>query len=136
MTVIGDVAPCSQVEIDDCPHMEPRGTPETSVDFYKTTWRNISDDSYLQVGRMLRSSLHLSVYEVEIEEPTKLPYICYSRLTKLMCQLYECNRSVSFWRSLMTMKHLIGNHFYTKASKLAHCGDIATVFWNVLSSEL
>jgi hypothetical protein len=39
-----DVAPCILV-------MQAASTPETSVDFYETTWRNVPEGNYLHSGR-------------------------------------------------------------------------------------
>jgi hypothetical protein len=66
MTVFWDVALCSLVEIDQsfrgayCLHhqnlmIEEVCTSETSVNFYETTWRNITEDSHLHPESMFFS---------------------------------------------------------------------------------
>jgi hypothetical protein len=47
MTVFWDVAQCRAIAL----MMEAAGTSETSVNFYKTTRRNIPEDSHLHTRR-------------------------------------------------------------------------------------
>jgi hypothetical protein len=71
MTVFSDVAPCTWYNITDVSEvlatsiiiamvMESASTSETSVNFYRTTRRNIPQDSHLHTRRRENLKSHLN----------------------------------------------------------------------------